>query len=270
MTTAIVDTTVLTDALLKDDEAARRALAGATILHYAVKEFRHGPFGNFVYAHNLLVEERTLPAARARLRSIGRQLYKQRTTQEALDLAEAGLLRGDRAALFETLDEAARACGGEPAVDELFASVYRDDLARRLREALRWLEGQRSRVTHHLTCYEHGGLKSCRDGTLDDGVRRCPRSCALGVLLAEAQDDVSKLAVVVEAQEGKPENVKRLDALRWVSQNVGAAPSADHCRALGDAVFALLCPSGGTIVTTNLKDHEPLASALGKSVRRPE
>ena len=101
----------------------------------------------------------TLPAARARLRSIGRQLYKQRTTQEALDLAEAGLLRGDRAALHETLEEAARACGGEPAVGELLAAVYRDDLARRLRGALLWLEGQRSRVTHHLTCYEHRGAE---------------------------------------------------------------------------------------------------------------
>ena len=43
--------------------------------------------------------------------------------------------------------------------------------------------------------------------------------------------------------------------------------SADALRPL---VMDAVLQAGGTIVTTNLKDHEPLASALGKSVRRPE
>jgi hypothetical protein len=38
---------------------------------------------------------------------------------------------------------------------------------------------------------------------------------------------------------------------------------------LGDAVFALLAPHDFVILTTNLKDHEPLASALGKTAQLP-
>jgi hypothetical protein len=42
-----------------------------------------------------------------------------------------------------------------------------------------------------------------------------------------------------------------------------------HCRALGDAVFALDCPTGGEILTTNVVDHKPLADALNITVRTP-
>lgn len=41
------------------------------------------------------------------------------------------------------------------------------------------------------------------------------------------------------------------------------------CRSLGDAVFAFLAPDGATILTTNERDHKPLAEALGKKVETP-
>jgi hypothetical protein len=43
----------------------------------------------------------------------------------------------------------------------------------------------------------------------------------------------------------------------------------DICRSLGDAIFAFFAPDDCIIVTTNLKDHEPLARALNKSATRP-
>jgi hypothetical protein len=42
-----------------------------------------------------------------------------------------------------------------------------------------------------------------------------------------------------------------------------------HWRALGDAVFALDCPKGGEILTTNVVDHKPLADALNITMRTP-
>jgi hypothetical protein len=41
------------------------------------------------------------------------------------------------------------------------------------------------------------------------------------------------------------------------------------CRSLGDAVFAFLAPADSVILTTNVKDHQPLAEALGKSAISP-
>jgi hypothetical protein len=41
------------------------------------------------------------------------------------------------------------------------------------------------------------------------------------------------------------------------------------CRSLGDAVFAFLAPVDSVILTTNIKDHRPLAQALGKSAVSP-
>jgi len=43
----------------------------------------------------------------------------------------------------------------------------------------------------------------------------------------------------------------------------------EDCRALGDAYFALFAPADADILTTNLKDHRPLAEALGKTAVSP-
>lgn len=54
-----------------------------------------------------------------------------------------------------------------------------------------------------------------------------------------------------------------------VPLKAGDALTDSQCRDLGDAVFALLAPHDSVILTTNLKDHEPLASALGKTAQLP-
>ena len=41
------------------------------------------------------------------------------------------------------------------------------------------------------------------------------------------------------------------------------------CDDLGDAIFAFFAPPGSVILTTNMRDFEPLAGALGKSVEKP-
>jgi hypothetical protein len=45
---------------------------------------------------------------------------------------------------------------------------------------------------------------------------------------------------------------------------------AKDCRRLGDAFFALYAPPDAVILTTNIKDHAPLAEALGKQARIPK
>jgi hypothetical protein len=42
-----------------------------------------------------------------------------------------------------------------------------------------------------------------------------------------------------------------------------------ECRVFGDAYFVLFCPSNAVILTTNLRDIDPMAIALGLMARRP-
>jgi len=43
----------------------------------------------------------------------------------------------------------------------------------------------------------------------------------------------------------------------------------ETCRDLGDAVFAFFCTNNAVVLTTNLRDHEPLAKAIGKKAEKP-
>ena len=271
--TTTVDATVLTDALLKVGTpaavAARAAMNGAAVMGYALKEVRHGPFGNFVYAHEVLVAEGTYTAAMARIECVAQQRYKQRTALEALRVALTEVLGEDAEAMGSTLRTAAQEMGGGPTVDEIMARQTAGVLARVLWSAHAEMLTLAASATDALTCFVMHPLRRRRDGSIDDGVRKCPQACALGGLLAARGADVNALIGVVAGLQTKPENVHRLEALQWVAANPGASPSIDYCRALGDAVYALLCPAGGTVVTTNLADHAPLTNALGKHAKAP-
>ncbi len=66
MTTAYVDTTVLTDAVLKPGVQARRAVGAIRAFErselpvYAIKEFKAGPLHNYVWLHNKLALTKSL------------------------------------------------------------------------------------------------------------------------------------------------------------------------------------------------------------------
>ena len=78
-----------------------------------------------------------------------------------------------------------------------------------------------------------------------------------------------KFAEVNALMEVRREDYRRRRALRNL---VSARPQLltdSPCRDLGDAVFALFCPKDAVILTTNTKDHGPLAEALGKGVQSP-
>ena len=81
---------------------------------------------------------------------------------------------------------------------------------------------------------------------------------------------LSDLVAAIDSQPSKPENQRRRKVLkemyripkRYVVTN-------QACRDLGDAIFALFAPADSTVLTTNLKDHLPLAQALGKTATEP-
>src|SRR5690606_432649 len=95
MKAAFVDTTVLTDALLKTGgvaNAARESLKRferTELPVYAIKEFKAGPLKNFVWMHNKLVETRSFSGALKKLHAMSRtpRRYTTSTAIEALQEA---------------------------------------------------------------------------------------------------------------------------------------------------------------------------------------
>jgi hypothetical protein len=69
--------------------------------------------------------------------------------------------------------------------------------------------------------------------------------------------------------EEKRETTRRRSALKDLMQNGPDKFNKNNCRALGDAYFAVMCPPGSHVITTNLVDHAPLCNALGKTAVNP-
>lgn len=126
-----------------------------------------------------------------------------------------------------------------------------------------------TRVVDSLSCFPEGNLVE-RRGLLECGATTCPlkASCCLKPKLAARLVDVAALRDVAKAGEGR-EHTRRYQALREVHRKPKATMSSKDCRALGDAYFSFFAPPGSIILTTNAKDHVPLAAALGKIVQAP-
>ena len=92
--------------------------------------------------------------------------------------------------------------------------------------------------------------------------------CCLARPLKARPTDLERL---IESIKGltRREDVSRRAVLHKLTNTPKRAMDAKDCRKLGDAFFALYAPSDAVILTTNTKDHEPLAKALGKEVAAP-
>ncbi len=258
----LVDTTVLTDALLKRNqqgEVAVRALNSCqeTILPvYAIKEFKAGPLDYFVYLHNKLHATRSLAATtRAVAQLVGFQKNRAKTAIEALaDLQMQGVQR--------------------KMSDHELAELYRVSLARLILSA--W--GKRRKITTsvsgELPCYTEQGPKiEVRTGYMSNSGKLCKLygndECCLSRGLKERKDDLKRLIEAMERRNGR-EHTRRRAVLHKLANTPKKPMSSRDCVHLGDAFFALNAPPGAAILTTNTKDHSPLADALGKSAVRPE
>jgi hypothetical protein len=68
---------------------------------------------------------------------------------------------------------------------------------------------------------------------------------------------------------GRSEDKNRREALRMLAVHATSRFERKDCRALGDAFFALFAPVDADVLTTNLKDHCPLAESVGKRAMAP-
>ena len=266
---AFVDTTVLTDITLKAGEPrdrAKSALAGfaETLLPaYAIKEFQIGPLGNYGWIHNVFANEQSYSRAIQRVHGVSRtpQRYLVSTSLEAIAVAS-------HAALGAIDAESARAkYGPGTSLDSLAATEVRLNLRTLILRAWRKRRRITTAIVDELSCYNETDPIEQR-GLIVISRLPCSESCSLARLFRQRPRDVRALMATAKAQGDRREHQKRYQALRALGRT--ARPlDQKQCRALGDAVFAFFAPADATILTTNLRDHQPLAEALGKSVAAP-
>lgn len=273
MTEAFVETTVLTDYLLKRDgsevaaSATFRKYDPVSIPQFSWKEFKRGPLKNFVWTHNKLAETASFAATMVLLQRMSRSPHRYITSTAIQALHTAFLNKFGRT----TLADLQRRYGSKANVDELHADLMRLELKRVIFSA--W--GNRNSLyggpIQLLACYPDADLTQQRFH-IDIEPRDCPKGpeCCLKAALTGKKSALSIARQAIRnSGSQRTESVRRTKVLRRIEKHPTSIMDRDDCRSFGDAYFALFCPSGATIITTNLRDIEPMASALGIATDKP-
>src|SRR5271165_842232 len=267
---AFVETTVLTDLLLKQGESKERAASALkrfdeTLLPvYAIKEFKAGPLRRFVWLHNKLVQLKSFTGALDALQRISRtpQRYLTSTAIEALKTSAYSVSATKLSELVEKY-------GPEATQDTFQRDEYRLALKTAVLKAWKRRKNRFSAVVQPLSCYVEVAPQEQRGLLRLEPVRCLPeKGCSLGPELTKS---VAVLEALKEATDriDNAEHKRRSKALHEIARKPKLGVSEEQCRALGDAVFAFFAPADSIILTTNLRDLQPLAEAVNKTAERP-
>jgi hypothetical protein len=264
MKVAFVDTTVLTDILLKTDWQRERSVKALRSFRrtelpvYAIKEFKAGPLGHFVWLHNKL---QTTKCVSATMMAVAKLMPYRRhhpaTVAEALAEEFNSLGRKTPRRLAEVY--------GERSLDEI--SIEASMLSIRYRIMRAWQRRREVTTAVVLPCPCYVGTQlTLKRGLIDVRPRKCAEAggCAIARYLRERRDELEKVFPIAKEKGGQ-----QYQSIRSLLRTPKRTLTDGKCRALGDVVFACLCPPGAVILTTNLRDHEPLANALGKVAVSP-
>jgi len=266
---AYVDTTVLTDALLKGDPRAKTALDRFTwtgLPVYAIKEFKAGPLKNWVWFYNKLVINSYSDA----LRELHRMGFtpKRYTTQTAIEALEQVAREFESMASEEIL---AKYPG--QTLSQVIRDQYLLHLKRRIVQSWRQRRSLTTEVLHELPCYPERAPRFHPGGIVERDHLGCDHGgeCSLAAELRKRRPDLEKILATLLTLPPKPETQRRIKILKEFLRKKGRFMLEDkHCRGLGDVMFAIFCPDAAVILTTNLRDHQPLAASLGKQAEPVE
>ena len=269
MNVAFVDTSILVDVLINIGPNRDRAIKALEQFEetqlpvYGIKEFQSGALGSLVWLHNKL---QTTKSVGDTLLAIQRLLsHKRNLPATALEA-----LAREMKSLGKKVPAELAAKYGETSIDEINADACKHVFRYRIMQA--W--EQRRTVTSHVVwpcaCFPETAPQMKRD-LIVMTPRGCtgPKNCAMAFALRASADDLAKLLRAVRGISGG--RGSQYQVLRHLVRTPKREIVSDaNCRALGDAIFAFLCPDGAVILTTNLRDHHPLAAAVGKVALHPE
>lgn len=164
----------------------------------------------------------------------------------------------------------------------------RDEMKREALEALAlragslWARARRhSKLVsvQNLACFNEGKLSFGDAGELrgPSGSFNCvsTQKCAAAGYMYDRKEDIKKLVDALhpskldERLARKNETTRRRAALKELLNQGPEGFEKMRCRALGDAYFAVMCPPGAVVASTNIVDFEPLCKALKKTLIKP-
>jgi hypothetical protein len=154
--------------------------------------------------------------------------------------------------------------------DTEMADSYRLSIRYRISSAWRERRKLTTQTSDELTCFaETGPVYNDQTALLEDDRRSCDvePKCCLAPVLREDPQQLDALIRTIRPLT-RPEDNKRREALHTLKNTPKRDFTDGLCRALGDAYFALRSPQDCAILTSNVKDLEPLAHALSKTVDR--
>jgi len=168
--------------------------------------------------------------------------------------------------------ELARRYPGAGSADAALTDMFRLEAKRVILSAWKRRRSVASETVCPLSCYSEEKPYEDRRGLLKLDPKGCKNDveCGLSAALKADLGIIERLHQAVKLLPESPEIVRRRKALREIERKPRSPLGEGVCEALGDAVFAILAPPGSVILTTNLKDHAPLAAALGKSAEAPK
>lgn len=258
-----VDTTLLVESLLKTIK--RRSSARAKIKSYkksllpvyAIKELKNGALRHYIWFHNKLSETGSFTRT---IHAVQRNFMRPYLLGTALEAMQTGteLLIGSQFNHAKTRAE----------TDAAMADALRLSIRRRIDRGWKDRRKLTTEITDNLSCFAEAAPIYNEDSRLiEDSRRKCDLStkCCLAPELRSTPAQLKALIDVLANKTGA-EATKRRAALHLLRNTPNREFDDRNCSALGDAYFALRCPSDCHILTTNVKDHELLAAALGKSV----
>jgi hypothetical protein len=271
MNKAFIDTTILTDVLIKSAEAKKTAvdaLKKFTITElpvFAIKEFKAGPLKNFVWMHNKLVIVGSYAKALEALQRMSRtpRRYTTSTALEALREAQGSISR-------QTPGSLAGKYGANASMDKILCDEIRLSIKTAIMKAWRRRRKITTDIVLPLPCYREVAPYEKR-GLIEIDPKTCNPSneCSLAPHLRVKLDELTKLRDVIKDSE-RPEDQRRSRTLREIYRKPKLPIEEKDCLNLGDAVFVLFAPNDSIIMTTNIADYKPLAEAIGKVAKTPQ
>lgn len=272
MTDAFVETTVLTDLLLKKDgseKAAETAIAkyaGAIVHQFAWKEFKRGPLKNFVWALNKLADTGSFVETLAALQrmSMSPRKYLTATAIQALHTGFKAMFASP------TLGALQNQYGAKADPDRLHADALRLELKRTVLNSWSKRHSLYGGQQELLDCYPDADLVE-RGARLEIDPRDCPRGtdCCLRARLSNKRKEVGKAKDALP-DDGRKETRERYKVLRQLEKHHSSPMNPADCQRFGDAYFVLFCPGDAELLTTNVRDIQPMADALKVTFVKPQ
>jgi hypothetical protein len=126
-------------------------------------------------------------------------------------------------------------------------------------------------VIDDLPCYTETEPQLDKFGLFDLKPRNCSpdQECSLASQLKSQPKLLKALRDAIPEDSSRNEDQKRRKALKQLIKHPGMILDRDACRHLGDAIFAFFCPEGAVVLTTNIRDHGPLAESISKKAEKP-